>query len=248
MVHFGMHGTVEWLPGSPLGSTAESWPDILLGNVPNVYLYACNNPSESLLAKRRGYGRTNYYSMSDYHSTLFLRSYPYFIWSYVYINLLATIVSHNVPPYSRAGLYKELQALREALNEYRTTSDTDSSTAMPSISSLRESAPLIVDLVNKMGLLEDLPFETTLSSEFTFTSEAIMPLLDDVGDKDSTLATQQFAQDFVKYTSRLWTYLSELESRLFSEGLHVIGEQYSAENIKSYLDAVLQGASEVYFI
>ena len=21
-----MHGTVEWLPGSPLGSTADSWP------------------------------------------------------------------------------------------------------------------------------------------------------------------------------------------------------------------------------
>ena len=56
MIHYGMHGTVEWLPGSPLGSTAESWPDILLGNAPNVYLYACNNPSESLLAKRRGYG------------------------------------------------------------------------------------------------------------------------------------------------------------------------------------------------
>ena len=22
----GMHGTVEWLPGSPLGSTVDSWP------------------------------------------------------------------------------------------------------------------------------------------------------------------------------------------------------------------------------
>ena len=56
IVHFGMHGTVEWLPGSPLGNTGYSWPDILLGNMPNLYIYAANNPSESILAKRRGYG------------------------------------------------------------------------------------------------------------------------------------------------------------------------------------------------
>ncbi|CAM9769427.1 unnamed protein product, partial [Hapterophycus canaliculatus] len=31
VVHLGMHGTVEWLPGSPLGNTRETWPDILLG-------------------------------------------------------------------------------------------------------------------------------------------------------------------------------------------------------------------------
>ncbi|CAN0517569.1 unnamed protein product, partial [Scytosiphon promiscuus] len=31
VVHLGMHGTVEWLPGSPLGNTHETWPDILLG-------------------------------------------------------------------------------------------------------------------------------------------------------------------------------------------------------------------------
>ena len=54
VVHLGMHGTVEWLPGSPLGGTASSWPDRLLGAAPNIYLYAANNPSESILAKRRG--------------------------------------------------------------------------------------------------------------------------------------------------------------------------------------------------
>ena len=53
VVHLGMHGTVEWLPGSPLGGTANTWPDKLLGGAPNAYLYAANNPSESILAKRR---------------------------------------------------------------------------------------------------------------------------------------------------------------------------------------------------
>jgi len=28
VIHFGMHGTVEWLPGSPLGNTATTWPDM----------------------------------------------------------------------------------------------------------------------------------------------------------------------------------------------------------------------------
>ncbi|MGD1919739.1 MAG: cobaltochelatase subunit CobN, partial [Pleurocapsa sp.] len=56
VVHFGMHGTVEWLPGSPLGNTGYSWSDILLGDIPILYIYAANNPSESILAKRRCYG------------------------------------------------------------------------------------------------------------------------------------------------------------------------------------------------
>ena len=52
------------------------------GDLPNVYVYACNNPSESIIAKRRGYG---------------------------------TIVSYNVPPYGRAGLYKQLAELKALL-------------------------------------------------------------------------------------------------------------------------------------
>ena len=31
----------------------RDWPDRLIGNMPNVYLYAANNPSEATLAKRR---------------------------------------------------------------------------------------------------------------------------------------------------------------------------------------------------
>merc|ERR1719444_201457 len=50
-----MHGTVKLLPGLPLGNDRASWPDALLSNLPNIYIYAANNPSESILAKRRGY-------------------------------------------------------------------------------------------------------------------------------------------------------------------------------------------------
>lgn len=40
-----MHGTVEWLPGQPLGNDRKSWSDELLGSLPNLYVYAANNPS-----------------------------------------------------------------------------------------------------------------------------------------------------------------------------------------------------------
>lgn len=44
------------LPGAPLGNSGLSWSDVLLSSLPNVYVYAANNPSESIIAKRRGYG------------------------------------------------------------------------------------------------------------------------------------------------------------------------------------------------
>jgi magnesium chelatase subunit H len=113
VLHFGMHGTVEWLPGSPLGNTGLSWSDVLLGNMPNVYVYAANNPSESIIAKRRGYG---------------------------------TIVSHNVPAYGRAGLYKQLATVKDLLAEYR----EDPSKGAP----LR--GPIVANL-NQAGLQEDCP-------------------------------------------------------------------------------------------
>ncbi len=86
MVHVGMHGSVEWMPGLQTGLTGDCWPDALLGEVPHIYIYPVNNPSESTIAKRRG---------------------------------LATMVSHVVPPLSRAGLYKELPALKELLVDFR---------------------------------------------------------------------------------------------------------------------------------
>ena len=53
VLHFGMHGALEFMPGKQTGLGAESWPDRLIGDLPNVYLYASNNPSEATLAKRR---------------------------------------------------------------------------------------------------------------------------------------------------------------------------------------------------
>ncbi len=53
VLHFGTHGALEFMPGKQCGLSSECWPDRLIGDLPNVYLYAANNPSEGTLAKRR---------------------------------------------------------------------------------------------------------------------------------------------------------------------------------------------------
>jgi magnesium chelatase subunit H len=189
LVHFGMHGTVEWLPGAPLGNTGLSWPDVLLGGIPNVYLYACNNPSESIVAKRRGYG---------------------------------TIVSYNVPPYGRAGLYKALAGLRGALADWREAGGGDGREGGAAEAATRGA---VADLVSAAGLASDVPFSEDLA---TLDAET-------VADVD--------AESFAAWAGRLTTYLSVLEARLYSSGLHVLGSPPDEASLTGYMDA-LYGCGE----
>ncbi|MEL6962393.1 MAG: magnesium chelatase subunit H, partial [Pseudomonadota bacterium] len=53
VLHFGTHGALEFMPGKQTGMSAACWPDRLIGDLPNLYLYAANNPSEGMIAKRR---------------------------------------------------------------------------------------------------------------------------------------------------------------------------------------------------
>jgi magnesium chelatase subunit H len=53
VLHFGTHGALEFMPGKQSGLSGACWPDRLIGDLPNVYLYASNNPSEGAIAKRR---------------------------------------------------------------------------------------------------------------------------------------------------------------------------------------------------
>jgi magnesium chelatase subunit H len=173
-----MHGTVEWLPGSPLGNTGYSWSDILLGDLPNLYIYAANNPSESMLAKRRGYG---------------------------------VLISHNVPPYGRAGLYKELVALRDLISEYR--EDPEKNYV------LKEA---ICKKIVDTGLEADCPFEDAKKLGIAFTPEN---------------ARMFSAHAFNDYLVKLYEYLQVVEQRLFSSGLHTLGEAPDSEQLASYLQA-----------
>ncbi|MEA5508654.1 magnesium chelatase subunit H [Crocosphaera sp. UHCC 0190] len=178
VVHFGMHGTVEWLPGSPLGNTGYSWSDILLGDLPNLYIYAANNPSESILAKRRGYG---------------------------------VLISHNVPPYGRAGLYKELMALRELIAEYRED---------PEKNDLLKQG--ICQKIADSGLAADCKFEEGRKLGIDFTVE------------NAKLFSKNALND---YFVKVYEYLQIVEQRLFSSGLHTLGKVPNQEELDSYLEA-----------
>ena len=178
VIHFGMHGTVEWLPGSPLGNTGYSWSDILLGNLPNLYIYAANNPSESILAKRRGYG---------------------------------LIISHNVPPYGRAGLYKELMLMRELIAEFR---------ADPQVNAVLRD-PILQKIVDT-GLAADCPMAELKAQGLDFTLENVRLF--------SSAAIE-------RYFVTVYEYLQVLENRLFSSGLHVLGQAPNPEELSSYLNA-----------
>lgn len=54
VVHFGTHGALEFMPGKQAGLAASDYPAALIGDLPHLYLYAVNNPSEASIAKRRG--------------------------------------------------------------------------------------------------------------------------------------------------------------------------------------------------
>ncbi|HYE15950.1 MAG TPA: cobaltochelatase subunit CobN, partial [Pyrinomonadaceae bacterium] len=55
VVHVGTHGSLEFMPGKQVGLSAECWPDRLIGELPHVYIYSVNNPSEGSIARRRSY-------------------------------------------------------------------------------------------------------------------------------------------------------------------------------------------------
>ena len=58
VLHFGTHGSLEFMPGKQVGMAGTCYPDRLIQSIPNLYYYAANNPSEATIAKRRSYATT----------------------------------------------------------------------------------------------------------------------------------------------------------------------------------------------
>jgi cobaltochelatase CobN len=54
LIHFGTHGTQEWMPGKERGLHAEDDPFLALGDLPVIYPYIIDNVGEATQAKRRG--------------------------------------------------------------------------------------------------------------------------------------------------------------------------------------------------
>lgn len=54
VIHFGTHGTHEWLPGKSNGLSDEDPPEALIQDLPVIYPYIVDDVGEGLVAKRRG--------------------------------------------------------------------------------------------------------------------------------------------------------------------------------------------------
>lgn len=54
LIHFGTHGTQEWLPGKDRGLSVHDYPFLAVGNIPVFYPYIQDNIGEAIQAKRRG--------------------------------------------------------------------------------------------------------------------------------------------------------------------------------------------------
>lgn len=54
VIHVGTHGSLEWLPGKNAGLSETCYPDLALGDLPNLYPYLITIVGEGIQAKRRG--------------------------------------------------------------------------------------------------------------------------------------------------------------------------------------------------
>ena len=54
VIHVGTHGSLEWLPGKSTGLSNSCYPDISLGDLPDIYPYWITIVGEGIQAKRRG--------------------------------------------------------------------------------------------------------------------------------------------------------------------------------------------------
>jgi len=121
------------------------------------------------------------------------------------------LISHNVPPYGRAGLYKELVVLRDLISEYR--EDPEKNYV------LKEA---ICKKIVDTGLDADCPFEDGKQLGIAFTWENVRLFS---------------AHAFDDYLVKLYEYLQVLENRLFSSGLHTLGDVPNEEEMAGYLEA-----------
>lgn len=54
MVHMGRHATYEWLPGKEVLLATYDFPEVVEGNIPQIYYYIVDGLAEGIQAKRRG--------------------------------------------------------------------------------------------------------------------------------------------------------------------------------------------------
>lgn len=114
-----------------------------------------------------------------------------------------TIVSYNVPPYGRSGLYLELANLKELVGDYRTANSKDDGADQILCQTIYDSAQR-TGMVNDVPLLEDPNDKTTVCTEADLSETVVK------------------SGAFANWIVRLSDYLNILQDRLFSSGLRYV--------------------------
>ncbi len=69
LLHFGTHGSLEFIPGKQIALSSEDWTDRLVNDLPHVYYYTIANIGEAMMAKRRSYAATVSYLAPPFMET-----------------------------------------------------------------------------------------------------------------------------------------------------------------------------------
>src|SRR6185503_10758594 len=109
VIHVGTHGALEFMPGKQVGLSAECWPDRLIGELPNIYLYSVNNPSEGSIAKRRSYAELISYLTPPIENAGLYRELAE-------LKDLVMAYRQSTSEGERARLYESIESLREQVH------------------------------------------------------------------------------------------------------------------------------------
>jgi magnesium chelatase subunit H len=109
VIHFGTHGALEFMPGKQIGLSGECWPDRLIDEMPNFYVYSVNNPSEGSIAKRRSYAELISYLTPPIENAGLYRDIAG-------LKDLVMAYRQSTSESERVRLYESIESLREQLH------------------------------------------------------------------------------------------------------------------------------------
>jgi magnesium chelatase subunit H len=109
VIHFGTHGAMEFMPGKQIGLSGECWPDRLIDEMPNFYVYSVNNPSEGSIAKRRSYAELISYLTPSIENAGLYRELAE-------LKDLVMAYRQSTSEGERARLYESIESLREQVH------------------------------------------------------------------------------------------------------------------------------------
>lgn len=69
MMHFGTHGSLEFIPGKQVALSHEDYTDRMVNTLPHIYYYTTANIGEAIIAKRRSYAELVSYLAPPFIST-----------------------------------------------------------------------------------------------------------------------------------------------------------------------------------